>query len=173
MNMKNTAITLVALGLLCGCIQRPQMTKDRAKSIFTRETGITITNDADIIGFKDDHRGFVGDGEFGIGVCVSKSTMKALLDATPPLGQEWRRGPVEGEIGFHCAFIYSSSPGYGGIQGEERYDGGSPEAVEILSSTNAFYCAKARGPDSMLWHNGTLLLVMPSDSTVWLSMWDW
>jgi hypothetical protein len=153
--------------------ERPQMMESQAKSIFTQVTGISITNDNSIIGFKDSHQGFIGDGEFGIGVRISESTMQMLMSNSPPLNGEWAKGPVEGEIGFHCAFIYTDSPGYGGIDGEKKYIGGSAEARDILSSTNVLYCAKDRGPKSIPWHNGTLLVLSPSNSTLWISKWDW
>ena len=142
-----------------------------AKAIFARITGISITNISSKIGYKDNTGGF-GEGEIGIGVKISESAMQTLLDAKPPFGDTWEKGPVNGKIGYHCAFIYSKSPSYGTILGKGEYSGGSPEAVAILSSTNNFYCAISRGPESMPWHNGTLLVLSPSDSTVWISMWD-
>lgn len=140
-----------------------------ANTIFARITGISFTNISSKIGYKDNTGGF-GEGEIGIGVQISESAMQTLLDAKPPFGDTWEKGPVNGKIGYHCAFIYSKSPSYGGP--EEKYLGGSPEVVAILSSTNNLYCAISRGPESMPWHNGTLLVLSPSDSTVWISMWD-
>ena len=143
-----------------------------ANAIFARITGISYTNISSIIGFKYESRGFTGDGEIGLGARITEEAMRILMATPPPFGGTWEKGPVNGKIGYHCAFIYSKSPSYGTILGKGEYSGGSPEAVAILSSTNNFYCAISRGPESMPWHNGTLLVLSPSDSTVWISMWD-
>ena len=143
-----------------------------ANAIFARITGISYTNISSVIGFKYEHRGFTGDGEIGLGARIAEDTMQTLITSNPPFGGKWEKGPVNGKIGYHCAFIYSKSPSYGTILGVGEYNGGSPEAVAILSSTQNLYCAISRGPESMPWHNGTLLVLRPSDSTVWISMWD-
>ena len=143
-----------------------------ANAIFARITGISYTNISSVVGFKYEHRGFTGDGEIGLGACITEEAMRTLIAAAPPFGGTWEKGPVNGKIGYHCAFIYSKAPSYGGITGEERYSGGSPEAVAILSSTNNLYCAIRRGPESMPWHNGTLLVLSPIDATAWISIWD-
>lgn len=140
-----------------------------ANAIFARITGLSYTNISSNIGFKYERRGFTGDGEIGLGARITEEAMRTLIASAPPFGGSWEKGPVNGKIGYHCAFIYSKAPCYGNILG---YDGGSPEAVAILSSTNNLYCAISRGPESMPWHNGTLLVLSPSDSTVWISMWD-
>ena len=166
-------MTLSALYPVYGNEYGPQ-TDDRsqpegpANAIFARITGISYTNISSVIGFKDKSGGF-GEGEIGLGARITEEAMQSLIATTPPFGGTWEKGPVDGKIGYHCAFIYSKSPSYGNILG---YDGGSPEAVAILSNTNNLYCAISRGPEDMPWHNGTLLVLSPSDSTVWISMWD-
>lgn len=150
------------------------VTDERAKSIFANYTGISLTSDSSIIGFKNSHNGFNGNGEIGIVVRLSEQAMQTLASGDPPLGDKWMKGPVEGRLGSHCAFIYSKRPQYWGWpQGEEGYYDGTPEVIELLTNPDIQYCAVDRRPQSIPWYHGTLLVLRPTDSTVWLSAWNW
>jgi len=151
----------------------PSITKEKAMERFERQTGISIADEMAILGFKNDHRGMNGDGEFGMVVTMSPARIATILRGPPPFGKSWCRGPVTGEIGCHCAFIYAESPGVETARNTPpQYFGGSPEVSALLSSKDVVYCAQSRGPVSIPWHNGTLLVVRPSDGTLWLSEWD-
>lgn len=151
----------------------PSITKEKAMGRFERQTGISIADEMAILGFKNDHGSMNGDGEFGMVVTMPPVRIATILRGPPPFGKSWRNGPVAGEIGCHCAFIYAESPGAETTQNTPpQYFGGSPEVGALLSSTDVIYCAQSRGPASIPWNNGTLLVVRPSDGTLWLSEWD-
>lgn len=166
------------LTLSPGCLPRfeadRKINKDEAIKTFSRLTGIQWDDSFSVIGFKDTHGGFLGDGEFAVVVCMSKKKLAAVLESPPPWGDKWLTGPVKGEIGFHCAFIYPHSPGTSTDRetGISEYSGGDPEVRDVLSSKSTKYCAKHRGPDSMPWHNGNIMVVVPDKNEVWLSVWD-
>ena len=171
---------VIALALIClvvsGCgpiVRRPSMSEEQAKQSFAKVTGIPWHSDFAMVKHRDEHAGFVGDGEFAVVAIVPATTIASVLAVPPPWGPNWHTGPVDGEIGFHCSFIYPDAPGVSGAgTGDFSYFGGTEEVRSILSSTNTKWCAKQRGPESMPWHNGNLLIVEPASNRLWLSVWD-
>lgn len=172
--------TLTALALTClaiyGCgpvVSQPSMSEGQAKESFARITGIPWQPDFTLVKHRDDHRGLLGDGEFAVVAVVPPTTVASLLAAAPPWGVKWNTGPVDGEIGFHCSFIYSDAPGVEGDgTGAAWYVGGAEEVRAVLSSRDTMWCAMQRGHESMPWHNGNLLIVEPASNRLWLSVWD-
>jgi len=135
-------------------------TKKQAVSYFKRVTGVVITNENQMIGFKNDVDW--GGGEIGICVKLSEKEIQEIITAPPPLGTEWKNGPVYPNIPFICYFTYTNS--YRGTPTPS-------EAIELVNSSNTLYCAKLKGPQKMPWHSGTLIIVDPINLKIWLSSW--
>ena len=149
------------------------MSEPQARQRFATTTGIGWDSTFEVVGYRNTHAGFTGDGEYAIILSAPSVTISRILASPPPFGETWRNGPVDVEIGYHCSFIYAESPVAFGIGTDHpEYSGGSDEVLAILSSKEARWCAKQRGPDSMPWHNGDLLIIEPSTNRVWLSAWD-
>ena len=80
------------------------------------------------------------------------------LAGQPPWnGKSWERGPVPSHIGVRCSlgtrsvWVVSDATG-------PRY-GGDQQFQQLLGSKNVRYAAENRGPYSLPWHNGNLLIV--------------
>ena len=172
--IKKRIICLIALlALLSACMQRPRLTPEQAKTTFTRATGIAWEPGFNLVRFSNDNARFSAEGEFAVGVMLPPNRFAVLLSSPPPLGTNWTKGPVEGGIGFHCGFGFGPPPGVSGSgTPHQEYFGGANEARALLSSTGIVYCAQARGPSDMPWHNGTLLIADSVSNMVWVSQWD-
>ena len=142
---------------------------------FTQITGLEWAENSEVITFADTHGGFLGDGEFYVIFRTDQETLEEWLSNSPPWeNEEWKRGPVPPEIGFHASF------GKGGMiigsvgNGPYQYDS-EGELVDLLKSDEIWYVVKERccGRDSLYFHNGELLIVDLEAQQVWLSSWDY
>jgi hypothetical protein len=123
-------------------------------------------------GYGDTHSGFLGDGERYLVADVGPKVVERWLSDEPPWGNaDWKPGPVPAEIGFHCSFGFKGLSVTTSVTSAEYH--GPTELTRILSSRNVSYAARARGPQSMRWHNGDLLILEPQSGALWLSSWDW
>lgn len=135
---------------------------------FYRITNLWKPSGAKVVSTGDDHGGLLGDGEFYYVFQIDDNVIEGWLKEPPPWGAEWKRGPIPGEIGFHCMF------GTTGVSWT-RLDNGAPfyhgerKLVDLLSSDQIWYAARER---STPWHNGDLLLLDRTKGQVWLSSWD-
>ena len=161
-------MTCIVILLSCmGC----RITKEDAIERFERITGISLTDDMEYLAFKDDGP---GEGEFSIVFKLQKPRVAELLAKPPPLGKKWENGPVDPNIGYHCKFIYDQSYSSNTHNGESPIGiGGFSNADDLLKRTDIKYCAEPYGPDKMPWHDGSLLIILPSDGTMWHSTWHW
>ena len=175
MQLKITRLSLVLIAFLIGCAppSRFRDTVNNPGEDFVRVTGLEWPSGAKVVRVGDTHGGFNGDGEFYLVFDVDKAMLANWLGTNPPWGgNKWNKGPVPGEIGFHCNFgsserIYTSNQG----SGPSQY-GGDPQLVALLSSEKVLYVARERGAGSIRWHNGDLLVVDSDAGRVWLSVWD-
>ena len=157
---------------------RPPMTTERAKSIFSSFVGIPFPNDGSIVGMRDTCGGLINDGEVGIVARIPEpmmqtlvssppSTMKTLESSPPSTEGEWIKGPVDDRIATNCYFIYDSP--WDRISRREESYARPAELLQLLTDPDILYCAKRGSQD---WHHrGWLLILRPSDSTVWVSKW--
>jgi hypothetical protein len=133
-------------------------------------TGLKWSAEARVIRSADSHGGFLGDGEYYLILEADEASIKKWLAERGPWG-DWQRGPVPGEIGYHCRFG-GPGVGWGGpIGGPETYSG-DEELVELLSSDHVWYSARERGDARLRWHNGDLIVIDVRSRRIWLSIWD-
>ncbi len=121
-------------------------------------TGISVTNGWVELESGDEHAGFVGDGETFAIFQLTQAAIDALVNSAPPWSTQWQKGPVPGEIGFHCKFG-TDDVAFGGV-------------VQLLGSEEVLFDAKERCCDSIPWHNGHLIVIDLKSKMVWLSVWD-
>ena len=138
-----------------GCTPgRFRETVDDPSADFTEKTGLPWPSSGNLIKADDTHGGFHGDGDFYLVFSVDKETFSRWKSQKPPWGaSRWERGPVPSEIASRCMF-------------------GDAKGWCAPASTDLFYVARARGPESMRWHNGDLLVLDPEGRVVWLYVWD-
>ena len=134
---------------------------------FEKVTGLSCPASTQPVLSEDTHGGFHGDGKLYIALRAKQEVVEGWLADRPPWdAQQWRRGPVPIEIGIHCSLpgrrIWSISGKYEGDQ----------QSRELLESEHVWYAAKDRGPSSIRWHNGSLLLIDTKSDTAWLFVWD-
>jgi hypothetical protein len=137
---------------------------------FRHYTGLRWPSEVRVVRSADSHGGFLGDGEYFLVFDADPATLQGWLAGDAPWGR-WERGPVPGEMGFHCKFG-GSGVGWGGpVGGPPRYRG-DEELVRLLGSDHVWYSARERGSGSLRWHNGDLLVLDLAAGRVWLSVWD-
>jgi len=137
---------------------------------FRHYTGLRWPPEARIVRSADSHGGFHGDGECFLVFDADPATLRGWLAGDASWGR-WERGPVPGEIGFHCKFG-GSGVGWGGpVGGTPRYSG-DEMLVRMLGSEQVWYSARERGDQFLRWHNGDLLVIDVQAGRVWLSVWD-
>ncbi len=125
---------------------------------FTKLTGLPWPGAARVVLVGDDHGGFHGDGEFYLVFDVDRETIGGWLSGRPPWNAEaWRSGPVPSDVAGHCWF--------GGGPGSRANDG-------VFKDEKMRYVATSRGPASMPWHNGNLIVIDAKHSRILLSSWD-
>ena len=121
---------------------------------------------------EDTHGGLQGDGTLCIAWTMKQEVVGRWLAGQPPWnGKSWERGPVPSHIGVRCHL--GTRLGMGSI-GRNRSKIWRRPAVSTVawSQKNVRYAAKNRGPSSLPWHNGNLLIVDTTTNSVWLFMWD-
>lgn len=143
---------------------------------FTRVTGLKITEPIEIIDKSNSY--VMGDGEYSIIFKTSEQQIMKWISNKPPWSlDDWKRGTVDHDIGFHCSFGNSDgSPSISSINDITKYSGHS-EVIEILTDSNNYFsyeerCCPEQG-GALRYHNGALLIIKPHSNTVYLSVWDY
>ncbi len=143
-------IVMSSAGCIFNVPERFRESVEDPGSDFESQTGLAWPDNAEILSVDDTHGGFHGDGEFHVVFKTDPKTIQEYLDGPAPFGGSWRKAPVPSEIGSYC--VCSSET--------------------ISGSDEIHFFAEERGPESMRWHNGLLLVVDPSTNKVCLSVWD-
>ena len=140
-------------------------------SDFTAITGLQCPGDTTVNYFVDTHGGLQGDGLLCLIVTVGIDTINRWSSNSAPWGGKWTQGPVPVNIGVNCStndrriWLTTAS---GGAQ---EYRGFQP-TIDVLQSGAVLYVAKPRGPETMNWHNGNLLIIDRESGQAWLFLWD-
>lgn len=137
---------------------------------FWRHTGLEFPAEARILHEGDSHGGFHGDGEYYLAFEVDAAIIQKWLASRAPWG-DWQRGPVPGEIGYHCGFGGSGVSWGGPLNGPQTYSG-DEQLVKLFSSDRVWYSARERGDSRLRWHNGNLIVIDVRSRRIWLSVWD-
>lgn len=139
---------------------------------FTHYTGLAWPASASVVSSGDTSIDFLGDDEFYLVFDVDHTTLEKWLSKSPPWNHnKWKRGPVPGDIGWHCSFG-SSGLGFSSVDaGSNKYTE-DPQVVNLLSSKEIWYVVKERCCESLHWHNGDVLIIDLKQNRVWLSSWD-
>jgi hypothetical protein len=160
---------------VAGCVfdvpDRFRETVEDPGSDFERQTGLAWPDNAEILSVDDTHGGFHGDGEFHVVFKTDAETIQEYIKGRAPFEGSWRNGPVPHEIGVHCNFGSEGVFVIGDSNGRTEYAGDS-SLIGVLESDEVYFAAKDRGPESIQWHNGHLLVLDPTTNKVWLSVWD-
>lgn len=138
---------------------------------FEKATGILCPLSSQLILSEDTHGGMQGDGTLCIAWTMKREIISRWLADPPPWNlKEWKRGPVPTNIGVNCSLetrpLWAVSDATG-----PRY-GGDQQLQELLGSKDVRYVAKNRGPSSLPWHNGNLLIIDTTTNSAWLFVWD-
>jgi len=136
---------------------------------FRYYTGLEWPAEARVLRRGDTHGGFHGDGEYCLVCEVDDTTLQKWLARRAPWS-DWQRGPVPGEIGYHCSF--GGSGVMWGDSIDSQHYSGDEELVKVLSSDQVWYSARERGAGSLRWHNGDLIVLDVRSRRIWLSAWD-
>lgn len=175
-------IVTIGLGLLVGFILIKR--HEEAKRVFTHATGIAWSPTYTLVRFSINNPSILSsEGESTVMVRLPPERCMEILNSPPPVGEKWERGPVRGKIGFHCGLGYGQPPGVSGpaTSNDENFDGNTNEeyfgentkARALLSSTDIVYCAQDRGPASMPYHHGTLVIMQPETKMMCVSVWNY
>jgi hypothetical protein len=140
---------------------------------FEKVTGLTtIPSSTQIIIAEDTHGGLQGDGTICIALKVKHDVLGGWTNNLPPWSVDiWGRGPVPSEIGVNCSMQSRPLWTISDSKGAKKY-GGDQQLRELLESQDIWYVAKNRGPSTIPWHNGNLLVIDTKTDTAWLFVWD-
>ncbi|HTE19503.1 MAG TPA: hypothetical protein VK689_14130 [Armatimonadota bacterium] len=138
---------------------------------FRQATGLKWPETARLVARDDDHGGIMGEGEFYLILQADAATLGKWLAGPAPWAASWKRGPVPGELGFHCGFG-TEGVGWGSTNGAPPEYTGDARLIRVLGSKDVWYAERNRCCDGMEWHNGDLLVLDPQSGKVWLAVWD-